>query len=224
MLNGLQDLQDVLADQLHHERHHPRLVGTGDLLQVALADQPVAVPRVQAVQDHPLRGCERAHRVDGRLVLVDPIRDRDDLTGHVHQERQHGREPRLRHDRQDRTNLISKVPRERTHRVVVGHCRDQRLPHGGSIGGSAYTHPPIRGTQAGGPVHAQLTITGQPVHKGTDVFAVQAPELPDVLRRRLARGDSHEAHAGFSPLRDAVQILLELHNIAPVRAPLPGGP
>ncbi|MFF4539960.1 hypothetical protein [Streptomyces aureus] len=38
-----EDLQDVLADQLHHERNDPGIHEDDELLHVALADPPVAV-------------------------------------------------------------------------------------------------------------------------------------------------------------------------------------
>jgi len=38
-----QDLQDVLANQLHDEGDNPWVRGTNDLLQVTLSDHPVAV-------------------------------------------------------------------------------------------------------------------------------------------------------------------------------------
>ncbi|WP_196943275.1 hypothetical protein [Streptomyces sclerotialus] len=102
----LQDLQDVLADQLHHERGGPRFAGAEDLLQVTLADPPVPVARVQAVQDQPLGRRERALRTGDRLVVVDPVRDGDRLPGHLDPERPYVRVPTSRHHRQDVPHLI----------------------------------------------------------------------------------------------------------------------
>jgi hypothetical protein len=46
----------------------------------------------------------------------------------------------------------------------------------------------------GGDTGAGISTCYRYLHEGIDVLAAQAPDLPEVLRQRLARGDSRQDH------------------------------